>query len=415
MTAPHTRTPVLLNWPAVPAWRIGGQIWLDRKFKDGVDISCDQWPGRIRVVMEVAELAQVPSFGAYRWTGSDERFDLALIEAGQHFSREHLAGVDILVASADSPGKRIAPALCREAGVACVTTIEYTLATRLDMLAHAPMTRVKRFKTLVWLLMNEWRLRATLRGSDSIQANGLPAFNQYARSRPGNLLYFDTRLPAASVIAEPDLERRIDAMRSGAPLRMAFSGRLIAGKGADALIPLASRLKRLGLRFHLDIYGSGDLEPAIAAGIVAEGLADQVTLHGPVDFATALMPTLKQQVDLFICCHRQGDPSCTYAETAGCGVPIVGFANESLKSLVEGYGIGWVVPMDALDALAALVARLDGNRADVADRSRAARRFGMTHSFESTFQQRNDHCLDVVGRRRAAPAGVQAAAADVRA
>lgn len=389
---------VLLIWPGVPAWRIGGKIWLDRKFKDGMDIWASQWPGRIRAVMEVANLSQVPSFGAYAWSDADEPFELALIAPGESFSAAHLEGVDILMASADSPRKLVAPALCRAAGVACVLTIEYTLKTRMDMLRYTRMPPFKRAKTFAWLLMNEWRIRSAIRRCDSVQANGLPSFNRYAGSKPGSYLYFDTRLTADAVIDAQSLAARLAHVQSGQPLRLAFSGRLIGGKGADALVPLATRLHRAGVDFRLDIYGSGELQSEIGAEIVANGLTDIVTLHGPVDFDTALMPTLKDRVDLFICCHRQGDPSCTYAETLGCGVPIAGFANESLSSLVAAHDIGWVVPMNALDALADLVGRLARERGEIAAKSRQARQFGLAHSFEKTFEQRIDHCVAVLAR-----------------
>ena len=398
-------TPVLLVWPAVPAWRIRGQLWLDRKFKDGMDTWCDQWPGCIRAVMEVAQLKEVPSFGAYRWSGVDERFDLAVLEPGEAFSARHLEGVDLLMSSADNPGKLVAPDLCRRAGVACIMAIEYTLSTRLDMLAHSRVGALKRLKTVAWFLMNERRIRSALRRCDAVQANGIPAYDAYARARPGNLLYFDTRLAAQAVITADALQARLDTLQAGRPLRLAFSGRLIGGKGADALVPLAARLRKRGLDFRFDIYGDGELKQEIAAGIHGEGLQQLVTLHGPIDFATQLMPRLKESVDLFVCCHRQGDPSCTYAETLGCGVPIVGFANESLGSLVDAYGVGWATPMNALDPLADVIVRLDRDRADIAAKSRAARDFGTTHSFETTFRQRIDHGVDVLARRGAARGG----------
>ena len=389
---------VLLVWPGVPAWRIAGKIWLDRKFKDGMDAWARQWPGRLRAVMEVTQLAAVPSFGAYPWSAGDECFDLELIQPGEAFSGKHLAGVDLLMANADSPSKLSAPGLCRIAGVACVLSIEYTLATRLDMLTYSRMSPFKRLKTFAWLVVNEWRIRSAMRQCDSVQANGIPAFDIYGKSKPGSHLYFDTRLNADAVIDADALESRLNRLASDGPLRLAFSGRLIGGKGADALVPLAARLQKLGLNFHLDIYGSGELESEIGASILAEGLSDIVTLHGPIDFDSALVPMLRETIDLFVCCHRQGDPSCTYAETLGCGVPIVGFRNESLSSLVNRFDIGWCVPMNALDALAALILRLDRGRSEIAAKARSARRFGLANSFEKTFEERVNHCLAVLAR-----------------
>ncbi|HEX7638724.1 MAG TPA: hypothetical protein VF457_10030, partial [Burkholderiaceae bacterium] len=192
---------MLLNWPGVPAWRIGGELWIDRKFKDGQDMFARYWPGRVKALMEIRELDRVPAFGAHRWTGEGEAWDLALLQPGESFAARHVAGVDVLLANADSPSKLVAPAVCGPAGVACVFSIEYTLRTRLDMLRHTPMRPLKRLKTFAWLLMNERRVRRAVAASDGVQANGLAAFDAYGRAHRLGLAYWDTRLAAGAVIA----------------------------------------------------------------------------------------------------------------------------------------------------------------------------------------------------------------------
>ncbi|HEX7686775.1 MAG TPA: glycosyltransferase [Burkholderiaceae bacterium] len=391
--------PTLVVWPAVPAWRIDGELWLDRKFKDGQDEFAARWPGRIKAVMDVVDLPAMPAFGACRWTGAGEAWSLELIPRGEAFGRHHIAGADVLLASADSPRKLVAPDLCRGVGTACVMAIEYTLRTRLDMLRQAPMTPLKRLKTLAWHLRNEPRIRRALRECDGVQANGQAAFDAYTRGRPHGLLYWDTRLAAADVVGEAALEARLATLAAPRPLRLAFSGRLIAAKGADALVPLAAALQRRGVPVHFDVWGAGELEAGMRADIARLGLGSSMRVNGPVDFAGVLMPTLQRDVDLFVCCHRQGDPSCTYAETLGCGVPIAGFANESLSALVASHGVGWVVPMGAIERLADVVERLHGARGELADAARRARGFGVRNDFETVVAQRTAHCLAVAQAR----------------
>ena len=60
---------------------------------------------------------------------------------------------------------------------------------------------------------------------------------------------------------------------------------------------------------------------ALAGPGERQSLQDLVTLRGVVDFATGWIPLLKQQADLFVCPHPQGDPSSTYPEVMSCGVP----------------------------------------------------------------------------------------------
>ena len=388
----ESKEPVLLIWPSVAAWRVGGELWLDRKFKDGVDANCDRWEGSVRVVMRVEDLASLPPFGAWRWDASSARFGLQVIEPGQTLTAQHLDGVDLLLASADDYRQLEAADLCRARGIRCIYIIEYTLRTRLDMTRYAPVSWPRKLKTALWHWRNERRIVRALRAADAIQANGIPAHDAYAFGRPSALLYFDTRLRREDVIEPASLETRLRTLSANGPLRLAFSGRLIRAKGADVMVPLALRLKRRGVPFTLDIFGAGDLSETIRADIAAHGLGDVVRLHGAVDFDSVLMPAIKERVDLFICCHRQGDPSCTYAETLGCGVPIAGFANESLSGMVARHGIGWTVPREAVDQLADMVARLAANRDEIRDRSVTAMQFAGKHNYESVFDQRLEHC-----------------------
>jgi colanic acid/amylovoran biosynthesis glycosyltransferase len=394
-----SNAPTLMLWPSVPAWRIAGQLWLDRKWKDGTDAWCAAWPGPVRVLMDVIDIDEQPSFGAYRWEDSESLFELRTLAAGETYATTDLAGIDLLLASADEPRHLVAPHRCAGTKTACMLVIEYTLRTRIALTLWATGSRYKKAKVLVWQWFNERRVVRAMRESRGVQANGIPAFRVYERASPSTQLYFDTRLTLAAVIAAAPLEARLGGLRQGKPLRLAFSGRFIAGKGADALVPLALMLRKRGIAFTLDLFGSGELEDAMRADIAANALQDTVRLHGPVDFDSELVPRLKDSVDLFVCCHRQGDPSCTYAETLGCGVPIVGFANEALASMVQEHDIGWTVPLGDTAALARLVAKLAGDREQIVDKSRKAMRFGRQHHFESTFALRAQHCASVLNAR----------------
>ncbi|MFL6696113.1 MAG: glycosyltransferase [Vitreoscilla sp.] len=389
-------TPILMIWPGVPAWRIDGKLWLDRKFRDGMEASSARWPGRIRAFMEVQDMSSMPPFGAWRWGSDQASFDLQVIEPGETLTASDLADVDVLLATADDHRQLEAAALCERTGTACIYVIEYTLRTRLDMTRHSKAPAWGRAKTAVWHLCNELRVSRAIRRARGLQANGIPAWRAYRASTRSPQLFFDTRFRRDMLVTPAALDSRLAVLRQGGPIRLAFSGRLIPAKGGDALLPLALRLSQLGLPFSLDIYGSGESNEEIRAGIQEHGLTDVVRLHGPVDFDEVLMPTLKERADVFVCCHRQGDPSCTYAETLGCGVPIAGFGNESLAALVDAHDIGWSVPMGDISGLAALIVRLAANREEIASKSLAAMRFAQEHHFESVVDLRMRHCASAL-------------------
>ncbi len=161
-------------------------------------------------------------------------------------------------------------------------------------------------------------------------------------------------------------------MKDGRPLRLAFSGRLIRMKGADHLPLVARELKRRQVPFELTICGDGALADGLRQQIRSFGLEDCVRMRGVLDFANELMPFVKQEVDAFVCCHRQGDPSCTYIETMSCGVPVVGYENEALAGLLRRVPAGVGVPMDDVSSLANALARLHADRPSLATMSRRA-------------------------------------------
>jgi colanic acid/amylovoran biosynthesis glycosyltransferase len=124
---------------------------------------------------------------------------------------------------------------------------------------------------------------------------------------------------------------------------------------------------------------------------------EKVHLHPPVDFNEKLVPWMRSEVDLFLCCHRQSDPSCTYLETLGCGVPIIGYGNRAWRGILRLADVGWMIPVGAVDRMVHTIIELDANRAALADKSRKARDFAKDHSFEIEFGKRVEHLRYLAG------------------
>ncbi len=142
-----------------------------------------------------------------------------------------------------------------------------------------------------------------------------------------------------------------------------------------------------GIDFSLDIFGAGSLEAEIATGIQAAGLQQNVTLRDPVDFETVLVPYFRNSADLFLSCHRQADPSCTYLESLGCGVPVVGYRNVMWKAMAEQSSGGWVVRMGHPGALATQIAKLDRDRDALLRAAQSGRNFARQHSSSAEFDR----------------------------
>ena len=268
---------------------------------------------------------------------------------------------------------------------------EYSLKTRLQIVDATVPNPLKRVRRKIWEYGEEKRRRKALTLASGLQTNGTPTYDDYQSIRPAALLFFDTRLGEAMVASEDQVRAKFAPERAGQPLRLLFSGRLSAMKGVMDLIEVARELQRLQVEFHLTLCGDGELRGPLGETIRANGLSDCVTLAGILDFAMELVPLVKRSVDLFVCCHPQGDPSCTYLETMACGVPIAGYNNDAFAGVVRHSGAGWLTPMLKPEWLAAEIHRLSRQRDELLTISLKALRFARQHTFEKTFERRVEH------------------------
>ena len=369
-----------------------GRVVVTQKFVDGMLEYAKQWDGPVTAIIEpttersnnLDNVAVVPAaldFGLQVMPFRDPRLtpilaDAAVVMGGTDFRQNHLAP------------------LCKSLGTPFVVTTEYTLTTRKQIIAAETVNTVVKWRRYWWERRQEAANRRSVRLASGVQCNGLPTYLEYRELNPDTMLYFDTRTTYDMLPSQDRLERRLATLLSGAPLRLVFSGRLIGMKGADHLPAFAAELRRLGVPFTLEICGAGNLEVDIRAQLNRLDLYAQVRFRGCLDFKTQLMPLLQDEIDLFVCPHRQGDPSCTYLETLACGVPIVGYANEAWSGLLELSGCGKQVTLDDYKLLASAVARLHADREAIAKLSLKAWDFAQDHTFEATFARRIEHLYD---------------------
>jgi glycosyltransferase involved in cell wall biosynthesis len=279
---------------------------------------------------------------------------------------------------------------------------ENSLRTRLQWVRAEFGNPLLRLRRLVWETRSEIMMRRAISKASGLQCNGTPTFEAYKRLNSNPLLYFDSRVSRDLIVTVMEFEQRKRELLANRPLRLAFSGRLAASKGADHLVAVADELRRLGVAFRMDICGDGELRSAIQTNVEIMALTSVVGLRSVLDFSDELMPFVRRNVDLFVCCHRQGDPSCTYLETMACGTPVVGYANEALTGIIEESGAGWATPLDKPKLLARKIMELNRQRAQVVSVSCMARDFAQRHTFEETFRRRIEHMLDC---RRRKPSG----------
>lgn len=391
---PRMMPRLIMVAPAPVIEKPGGLVTLDKKFVEGMRLHCEHWPGPFCCILRRGHEAM--PFGADFRRG-DLGFELRLIDARVPLSAEMFANHDIVVLSGDSHLELLPPRLIESLPAKVVYVVEYTLRTRLQTAALDHRRSVlKRLYSKLWLSLQEIRRRRAFRAADGLQANGYPADMAYGPLNENHLLYLDNRMTAELFATDAEMRQRRARLASGAPIRLIHSGRLEPMKGAQDLVPVALRLAREGMDFTLDIYGAGSLRDEIAAGIVQHGLSERVRLHAPVDFERELVPISRGHADIFLSCHRQSDPSCTYIESMGCGLPIAGYDNQMWAALLERSGAGWSAPMSDPKALAAQIQALSSRREEISDRAENGLAFARQHEFEATFQSRMRHLINTL-------------------
>ncbi|MFB7843205.1 glycosyltransferase [Microbacterium sp. NPDC056052] len=212
-----------------------------------------------------------------------------------------------------------------------------------------------------------------------LQCNGHAAWDAYAALSPRPLLFRDHRIRRADL----DAARDRPTWRGERPLRVAFSGRLTAVKGPGTVLEVARLLPEV----EFLLLGDGDLRADLQ-----RAAPSNVRFEGFLDFET-WKSRMRDEVDLALLPHPQGDPSGTYYEALGCGVPVLGVRNATWPRLAAE-GLGWA-ERDA-KALARRIRSLDPEQLD-AVRTHA---LGALEPFESVAARRVAHLVEVAEHAR---------------
>lgn len=371
----------------------GALLRLDVKFVEGMRAHCAHWPGPLRCIVWAGKGA-IP-FGA-EYSRDDLEFDLVILPQGARLSAEHFHGAAAVLAAADSAEVLGIVPMVRAAGAKLVFAVEYTLETRLRIVAlDETRSLPRKLWSMLWNLYQEPRRRAAFKQADGVQANGYPAFDAYKALNRQTICYLDGRMRRDMIATPQEMAVRTARLRAGKPLRLVHSGRLETMKGAQDLVPVMRALRDLGVRASLDIFGAGRLGERIAQEVGRSG--ETIRLHDPVDFETVLVPFCRTEADLFLSCHRQADPSCTYLEAMGCGLAVAGYDNRMWQKTQQASQGGLVVPTGRPDELARKIAMWDKNREALVETTERARDFSRAHTFEQEFQRRMDHVRRISG------------------
>jgi colanic acid/amylovoran biosynthesis glycosyltransferase len=279
-----------------------------------------------------------------------------------------------------------AAALARRFGVPYVALVEYDLSTRLRVSRSQVSGPIRQFvrtvKTGADYLLRE---RPILLGAAGIHCNGYPIFDQVRKIGRSGLLYLDSRQTADMLIEEVKLDARINNFGRG-PLKLLFSGRFEPMKGVMDAVRVGVECKRIGLDVEFDLFGQGSLKADMLALVEQSGQGGSIRVHDAIPFGELFERS--KAYDAFLCCHDQADPSCTYLEAMGAGLPIVGYGNAMWSHLNAEADAGVVVEIGDVEGAAIAVQALARDPERYASLARNARAFAAAHTFEAEFAKR---------------------------
>jgi len=365
--------------------RNDGKIILTDKFLNGTNEFVRHWAGVVKVLMyqtpiEASELDNIEV------RVSELPFDVEIING--EITESYLNEADIVLASLTYKNAHL-PGIVNKLNIPIVYISESTFKTKVQRLMCSDLSNFKKIKSFVWHLIQESRYRKAISLSQGLQCNGTPTYKSYQKINISPMLFFDNRIEPEMLISVEELAMRNDRLLNSNCLRLAFSGRLLSMKGAMDLVKVAKELDNLNVSFTLSIFGDGNQIESMRGFVDKHNLSNKVTIKGNVDFKSELVPFMKGDVDLFVCCHKQGDPSCTYIETLACGVPIIGFDNEALNGIIEYRNIGWIIEINEHKKMARKIRELARKPIQIIDASKRARDLASNHLFNNEFRRRS--------------------------
>lgn len=269
-----------------------------------------------------------------------------------------------------------------------VLVLECDLATQIAVATMAVNNPLRRMIRRLRITLDYFRRQVPeMRAARAIHCNGYPVFDAASKLNANCMLYLDSRMSREMVITEELLEARLRE-RPGRPIRLIYSGRYEPLKGALDAVACALTCLQRGLPIEFDCYGSGVLLTRMRDLVKRAGAEDRVRVHDAIPFPELVERS--RQADIFVCCHRQHDPSCTYLESFGAGLAIVGYDNRMWSRMCETSQAGLQSPVGNVSQLADRVATLVGDPGRLDEMSRKARTFALEHSFEDEFKRRTD-------------------------
>jgi len=217
--------------------------------------------------------------------------------------------------------------------------------------------------------------------------HGQDCYEAYAPHCPNPYLVHDIHLKPDDLIPAEQLGRKMTRIRSGAPLRLIYAGRMVEMKGTLDWIQTMIQLRQQGIQFQATWLGDGPLLEEAHRLIDQHWLGDCVTLTGFVADRQQVLNQIRD-ADLFVFCHKTPESPRCLIEALMSGCALVGYDSPYPQDLA-GDQAAYLTPQHDIAALSNAIRLLDLNRERTASLVEAAAEIGSRYSDEAVFRQRS--------------------------
>lgn len=244
---------------------------------------------------------------------------------------------------------------------------------------------VARLRKTLWHYVHTRYYLDSMRKSRLSLLQGAAVFEAYKDISPNPHKVLNVQVSPVDRISDEDFGKKIQRIRSGAPLRIAYTGRAIAMKGPEDWQQCLQRARSAGLQATATWLGDGEQLDRLRVSAADRQLLTMISYRGEVARADAYK-TLKD-ADIFLFCHLTDESPRCLTEALTAGTPIVGYASLYACDLVAERGGGEFVPLGDWMGLADRLMQLDHDRERLVRLLEAAR--------DSSLLYERDAAIDV--------------------
>ncbi|MEO0929070.1 MAG: glycosyltransferase [Pseudomonadota bacterium] len=218
--------------------------------------------------------------------------------------------------------------------------------------------------------------------------HGQQTFDAYARYNRNPQIVHDIHVSREAHISDAAFTAKLTSAASD-PLRIVYAGRATAMKGPLHWGKSLRELAKAKIPFAAHWLGDGPQLDQLRDQLRADGLADQVTLHGFVNDPIQVSASI-EAAHVFLFCHTTPESPRCLIESLIAGTPIVGYDGSYAADLIHVHGGGHLVPIGEAASLGQVLVDLDRDRNKLANLIQNARKDGAPFDDEGVFAHRSE-------------------------